>query len=249
MKSVFVIAGAQRSGTTYLYTMLDEHPDIYMAKPIKPEPKYFCSEDCLVKGREYYLNAYYNMDGYKAYGEKSTSYITVSGVSCNISILFPEMKIVFILRNPIERAVSNYWFSVKNQIEKESFLYAIKNQEERIINDPMLSYSVHPFAYLERGKYAKYIKRFFDYFPRERVYVIKWEDFIKDFAGEIKKIYNFLEVKDSFIPPSRNNRINASERKYNVLSSEAKKYLLNYYIKYNSELEKLLGIDCSDWNK
>ena len=162
MENLFLIVGAQRSGTSYLYQLLDEHPNIYMAQPMYPEPKFFCDQKKYSKGKKYYLNKYFNdkSDDYKIFGEKSTSYMTVAGTAKRIYSMFPKVKLIFVLRNPIERALSNYWFSVKNGIEKASFEYAIKNEEARISNNPMPRFSVHPWGYLTRGEYFKYIENF-----------------------------------------------------------------------------------------
>src|SRR3990167_9166165 len=73
-KPNFLIAGAPRSGTGYVYHILDVHPDIYMAKPEKPEPKFFLVDEEYNKGIEYYLEKYFsNVVGKKAIGEKARS--------------------------------------------------------------------------------------------------------------------------------------------------------------------------------
>ena len=72
----FLIGGAPRSGTTWLYALLDRHPDIHMAKPLKPEPKFFLRDDEYAKGLEYYSKKWFEgVDASKIAGEKSTDYL------------------------------------------------------------------------------------------------------------------------------------------------------------------------------
>ncbi len=250
MENLFIIAGAQRSGTTFLYHILDAHPEIYMAKPIKPEPKFFCNSEEYCLGKEYYINKYFSVsDQYRAYGEKSTSYMTTKDTPINIYRMFPKAKLIFLLRNPIERAISNYWFSVKNKLETESFEYAIKNEEKRLMENPMPGFSNHPFAYLTRGKYVTFIYEFFKYFPRENILFIRTEDLMDSLLIQIKKIYTFLNVSSNFVPNIESNKVNTAEREENVLTMELKNYLIEYFRNYNRELEKLIDIDLSEWNR
>ena len=97
---IFFIIGAQRGGTTYLYRVLDDHPEIYMAKPLKPEPKYFLSQDCQ-KNLDSYEKKYFDdaPRGTKIFGEKSTSYYENTSVAKRIKTAYPKSKIILILRN------------------------------------------------------------------------------------------------------------------------------------------------------
>ena len=249
MKNLFIIAGAQRSGTTFLYDLLDQHPDIYMAKPVQPEPKFFCDHDQYKLGKEYYLDKYFNVaKEYSAYGEKSTSYMAVSGTAKNIHEMFPECKLIFLLRNPIERAVSNYWYSVDNGLETCSFEYAIMNESNRIKEQPMPGFLNHPFAYLTRGRYIVYINEYLRYFSRDKTLFLKTDDLLSDTIDQIKKIYTFLDVDPRYVPTMSGERVNANERKYNVLTPEMKNYLIQYYKQDNEQLERVLNIDLSGWN-
>lgn len=247
---MFLVVGAQRSGTTYLYTILDEHPEIYMAKPIRPEPKFFCVDENFKRGKDYYINKYFNIDieKFKVIGEKSTSYLTDNKTPERIYSLFPSMKLIFVLRNPIERAISNYWFSVKNNIENESFEYAIKNEERRISNIHMKDFSDHPFAYLKRGKYISFIEQFLEYFPLEQMFFMKNEDLLSEEHAVISNLYNFLGVNMEFKPNKIGNKINYAERQLDVLTVEIRNYLLQYYFEYNKRLQELTKLDLSDWN-
>ena len=248
LDNMFVIAGAQRSGTTYLYQILDSHPEIYMAKPMRPEPKFFCIDENFNKGKDYYIKKYFHdLPGHcKAAGEKSTSYMSDPKTPERMASLFPNMKIIFVLRNPIERAISNYWFSVQNNLEKESFEYAVKNEKQRILSNPMPQFSNHPFAYLERGEYITYIERYLKYFPQEQLFFIKSEDLEK--RDSLAQLFSFLEVDDTYYPAEIGRKINDAERKHEVLTPELKAMLVEHFRESNERLQEKINMDLSDWN-
>jgi hypothetical protein len=113
-RDYFFVIGAQRSGTTYLYHLLDSHPEIEMAKPVKPEPKFFLLDDVYAEGFEAYEQTFYDAQSdAKVRGEKSTSYIEYEKVAERMMATLPPAKVVCIVRDPIERAISNYWFYVR----------------------------------------------------------------------------------------------------------------------------------------
>ena len=178
-----IIAGGQRCGSTLLYKLLDQHPEIMMAKPIRPEPKFFIrSRDYSNKRKVYkeYMNRYFKSDQemIKYCGEKSTTYIESTSTARRINTILPDSKIVFILRDPVIRAISNYQFSVDNGIEKESFETAIsrtKSELKKLDNDQI---STNPFMYKERGKYINYIRNYNRVIGRKRIKIILLEELI-----------------------------------------------------------------------
>ena len=94
----FFIAGAQRSGTTYLYYVLAEHPDIEMAQPVRPEPKFFLTDALFERGLAYYHEQFFpGKPGARLRGEKSTSYMESEKAAQRISRSFPDARIVFML--------------------------------------------------------------------------------------------------------------------------------------------------------
>ena len=235
-RKIFFIVGAQSSGTTYLYTLLDQHPEVCMAKPLRPEPKYFLNKN--ISSEEYFNIFYTNCNSNtKILGEKSTSYYESSEVAKKISYLFPNAKIIFILSNPVYRAISNYKFSVENGFESRSpeevFL------EDNTVNSTTHKTSVNPFNYLGRGEYCKFIKKYYQYFPKKNVYIIIKEEFVNNIEN-IKKLYKFLDISTDFSPTSIDKVVNKSKISVNI-SSEIEQKLNNYFKPYNEKLRELLG--------
>jgi hypothetical protein len=128
----FIIAGAPRSGTTWLYHLLDRHPDVYMAKPVAPEPKFFLVDELYARGIEYYSRQWFaDAPAGKLAGEKSTNYLESPAAAERIAAHLPRVKLVFILREPAARAYSNYCWSRMNGLEDKSFADALAAEDER----------------------------------------------------------------------------------------------------------------------
>ena len=173
MNDSFFIAGAQRSGTTYLCHLLDEHPEIELAIPLSPEPKYFFRDDLFKLGREYYEDNYFKgKPGIRIRGEKSVCYMESETSASRIAQVYPAAKIIFLLRNPIDRAISNYRFSLQNGFESLPMNQAFYQEGERLNNFDPQKISVSPFAYLSRGKYIDYIPVIENYYPQENILII-----------------------------------------------------------------------------
>ena len=162
-KRMCIIVGAQRAGSTYLLKVLGEHPEISIQRPTQPEPKFFFVEDEYEKGIEYYERKFFSHGKEKdVWVEKSVSYYEegTGTVARRIKEAYPNCRILFILRDPTQRALSNYFYSRKNGLEdrtlKEVFL------DEIPPNKNPLGTSVSPFNYMRRGEYEKFIKVFRD---------------------------------------------------------------------------------------
>jgi hypothetical protein len=244
----FFIAGAQRSGSTYLYHLCAEHPEIEMAQPVQPEPKFFMTDSLYERGLDYYLERYFKgKPGARLLGEKSTSYIEVEQAARRISECFPSAKIIFILRDPIERAVSNYWFSVKHGFESLPIEQAFMQEEQRRQNYDHSKVSVSPYAYLKRGCYIHYIDIYEKYFLPDSIHIVIYEQAttVDWIVGEL---YSFLGVDFTFAPSLLHTVINANEsRPPEKLDPKLQSYLQDYYRKPNERLFRRLGNRVAEW--
>jgi len=245
-----IIAGGQRCGSTLLYKLLDQHPEIMMAKPIRPEPKFFIrNRDYSNKRKVYkeYMNRYFKsgQEMIKYCGEKSTTYIESTSTARRINTILPDSKIIFILRDPVIRAISNYQFSVDNGIEKESFETAIartKSELKKLDNDQI---STNPFEYKERGNYINYIRNYNRVIGRKRIKIILLEELI-DNIKILDDTTDWLGINRIKVFDDVTKKVNQSLTKVNVGLGPMKK-LGEYYAESIASLNMELKIDVEKW--
>jgi len=248
MSDHFFVIGAQRSGTTYLYHVLNEHPMIEMATPIKPEPKFFLREDLTALNEADYVNLHFDpIRQGVVRGEKSTTYIEADGVPQRIRAWYPEAKIVVILREPVARAVSNYHFSANNGLETLPIEEAFWQEEERRDQYDHTKISASPFAYLQRGRYIDYLRRWEQHFAREQIIVNIFEEFVGNLEN-VRGLYTALNVDASYVPERLQLPANSSDKvELPEFSPELQRYLREYFAGSNAALEAWLGRPIPAW--
>ena len=244
----FFIGGAQRSGTTYTYHLCADHPQIEMAHPVKPEPKFFMNPALVSQGLAYYHAQYF---GQKAdvslYGEKSTSYIEVEYAAQHIAAHLPDAKFVFILRNPVERAISNYWFSHKNGFETLPLADAIYGESARVADFDPRKISVSPYAYLKRGRYIDYLRMYARYFDRQQIHVMIYEQVVNN-PQAAHDLYAFLGIDTTHVPATHFQIINANDdRPHDHLAPPLASYMHDYFRDSNAQLFDYLGYAVDEW--
>lgn len=247
MSEHFFIIGAQRCGTTYLYHLLAEHPEIDMAQPVRPEPKFFLRDDLYAQGIDYYERHYFSgKAGAWLKGEKTTSYIESVQVARRLATHFPYARIVILLRDPIQRAISNYWFSVTNGFETWPLEQALRaDATQRSIID-RTAVSTNPFDYLRRGRYMDFIRPYEDYFPPEQIVAVLYEQLV-DNLPQVQALYSFLGVASCFLPAGLHEEINAGEKQETLISPSLGAYLVDYYAEANGRLAARFGFELANW--
>jgi hypothetical protein len=191
----FIIGGAPRSGTTWLYELLDRHPDVNMAKPVKPEPKFFLRDDLSAKGLSHYSQAWFaDIGDDQVAGEKSTDYLESAPAAERIARDLPRVKLVFILREPVGRAYSNYLWTKMNGLETESFAAAVRLEEQRERELPERLRFTRPYSYFSRGLYADLLAPYLERFPRAQLLVARYEDIRQRPAALAESLHPSLRV-------------------------------------------------------
>jgi hypothetical protein len=189
----FFIVGAQKAATSSLYFYLKQIPGIYMS-PVK-EPVYFAphavqtSSFDVIRDKKEYLRLFEKASGYTAIGEATPIYLWDPDAPKLIHQAVPHARIIMILRDPIERAYSNYLQFVKYSGTKSSFydeLIRDYKSQEKLYGRQQL--------YVELGMYYEQVKRYFDIFGRERVKVIIFEEFVQQLEQSINEVLAFLGV-------------------------------------------------------
>ena len=244
MNHVFIV-GAQRSGSTYLYHLLDGHPQITFAKPVRPEPKHFLNDESYAKGREYYESKYFDrgMEKVRCFGEKSTSYIESTLVAQRIHDFYPDARILMILRDPVLRAWSNYRFSAQHGLEPLDFEAALAAEPERL-RDAAFTTSVNPYAYQQRGHYIDYIERYLKVFSPAQLGILIFEETVGKIDA-IQDLYRWLGVDDAVVPASLGEIVNPGSQQVEVSPAT----LRDLAGRYEDSLARLEGhlhrrVDC-----
>lgn len=188
----FVCVGAQKAGTSSLHDILKQHSDICLAA--NKETHFFDEDENYAKGLDWYYDTFYShYSGEKICGECTPEYMFFEEVPERIFKAFgADIKIVFILRNPVDRAYSHYMMSKKRRYETMPFEEAIEVENKRITKD---YFHKSHYSYLSRGYYSDQIKRYLEYFPKENMFFIRFEeDFVKNRKATIDELCSFLGV-------------------------------------------------------
>jgi hypothetical protein len=182
-KPDFIIIGVQKGGTSSLFKYLSYHPQIVPSK--KKEVHFF--DNNFELGKYWYMNFFpwkWKCMGKKT-GEASPYYIYHPHALARIKNHLPNVRLILLLRNPVERAFSEYNMALRKGKENiTSFEEAIKKEimvkteQTKMLNDPSYkSYFHQTFSYISRSMYADQIKSLLKYFSKEQVLIIKSEDF------------------------------------------------------------------------
>lgn len=191
-----VIAGVQKAATTSLKNYIGEHPDV--VTHATPEFGYFSIED------EYKLTFNRVLKKYNLQNDSSEKLLIK-----NVDIIFseeyiqrvrkhnPSAKIIVVLRNPVDRAYSAYWFARRRGWEDlQTFEEAINVSPQRFEDNLHVS----NVSYLEKGNYVQQLNTLFKYFNRQNVKVLLQEDLRSNGNRTIKDVFNFCELDNSFLP-------------------------------------------------
>jgi hypothetical protein len=237
-----LVIGAQRSGTTYLHSLLDAHPQVTMARPARPEPKVFLSDERTDRGLAWYRATYFgHVTDETVLGDKSTSYLEDPLAPARAARMLGEPLVVALLRDPVTRAVSNWRFSTDHGFERRSLVEALTACLDEAADgewDPA-STSVSPFAYLARGRYADHLRPWLEAFPRTS-HVLFTAELVDD-PSVVATLYADLGVDPSFVPPGRGAVVNRSEEPAPDLPAELLDRLRRYFLDSDDALARLCG--------
>lgn len=208
----FLLIGAAKSGTTSLYNYLHQHPQVFMSE--LKEPRFFIYEGQQISDNDLvnrktvtdindYHSLFQGVTKELAIGEAS-GYLASADAADRIKKYLPNVKLVAILRNPVDRAFSHHTFAVQKGFENEVVFQAALEKELQGTNDCQ-----YTRTYIHQGMYHKNLLPFYRNFPPENIKVVLYEDLVQDRIGLIKDIYTFLNVDPSFVP-DLNVRMNKS---------------------------------------
>jgi hypothetical protein len=255
----FIIFGVSRSGTTSLYQYLARHPNIEPC--VVKEPRFF--DMYYERGVNWYKMNFASKwqkfistkIKHKKFitGEASGAYLQNPHAPKRIYNLNPNMKLILLLRNPVDRAFSHYIRKMKNGSEKLSFEEVIDQEQSRIEgeqekmekNEKYYSTTYHSLAYITTGLYAIRLKRWLKYFSMNQILVLENGEFSRD----PEKIYNqateFLNLPKWKL--AKYNKF-SKQRLSLEMNSKTREKLLEYCKPFNEDLYSLIG-KRFDWDK
>jgi hypothetical protein len=248
-KPNFLIIGAARSGTTTLVHYLNLHPHIFFPET-EHEPKFFSREPEYEKGVTYYLHTYFSSaDKYQAVGEKSTEYMESSRVAERIYRFNPHIKLIVILRNPVERMLSNYWWSVSNGLETRNINEAIKTEFETYLQHPepvSQIFAARPHAYVDRSVYYDNLLPFYRFFAKEQITCLLFEEFFENQQQGLKKLFTSLGVECIDVPINAVGK-QRSIKRTDTIDPHLYEELTGFFSKKNKRLVDLTGLNVARW--
>ena len=233
----FVVIGTQKGGTSYFYRLLTKHPLVKRAAA--KELHFFDNE--FVEGVGWYRRCFSEgkrVDGHRTItGEASPSYLFDPQVPERMAQVVPEARLIALLRNPVDRAYSHYQMEVRRGKEARTFEQA--TQEEMTSVEGQGNTVDVPHAYLRRGLYAEQLERFSFFANRERLLVVKSENFFARRLEILERVLRFLRLppfESTLAPP-------AGRATYEPMDPGTRRRLEGFFAPHNERLYNLLSTD------
>ena len=249
----YIIIGAQKCGTSSLYRYISEHPSA--APAIGKEVHFF--DWHFERGPSWYRAHFPSMLYGAAFrartgrklvtGEASPYYIFHPHVPARVKALLPQVKLIAMLRDPVERAISSYFHQVRSGNETLTLAEALEQEPARITDaaerlaggQKARSRAHRKFSYLARGIYADQLEGWLEHFPREQLLVLRSEDLFADPAQSLARVFEFLGLPAW--QAAQFPRFNAGE--YSDVDPAVRDWLVRYFAPHNERLYALLGRD------
>jgi hypothetical protein len=184
----FLIIGAMKGGTTSLWHYLRSHPQVFM--PQRKEPHFFSDAGVWSRGLEWYEGQFSEAPQTAvAVGEASTSYSKYPerpGVPARIASVIPDIRLIYVIRQPIERMRSQYLHHVAMGREQDPV-------EKALLSKP---------TYVNNSRYAMQIACYLEHFPRDQLLILTSEELRGDRVPALRRVYQFLEIDEGWVPPT-----------------------------------------------
>lgn len=236
----FAVVGAQKAGTRALRAFLMQHPQIGLPHTLQ-EAHFFDKQAAVAARGDYapYHAMYTEQALSRCTGDITPIYMYRDGCLEGLSRYNPSIKIIALLRDPSERAYSQWIMQTEKNQESRAFLPALLH-EARYLR----THGQHPnFSYIQRGFYDHQIARIQALFPPESCLFLRTEELRNHHHRSLERIYRFLGVDDTDLPAPR--AVHA--RDYAAMPDRIRRILVSVFHKDITRLEARLGWDLSAW--
>lgn len=241
----FIICGTQKGGTSALDAYLREHPEICMAE--NKEVHFFDNEDLFntdAPNYSVYHSSFSPKGCHRLVGEATPIYIYWYDAPRRIWRYNPGIKLIVILRNPIERAYSHWNMEHSRNADELSFWGALTSERDRCRK--ALPYQHRVYSYIDRGRYLEQLRRLWTYFPKEQVLILKNEELRHQLHETLRQVCDFLGIDVAPLISIKQKEVHA--RPYlSPISKREREYLQFIFEHEILSLERVLGWDCSNW--
>jgi hypothetical protein len=245
-----LIIGAQRSGSTSLFNYLTQHP--HVLPPLGKEIHYFDLH--YARGLRWYRGRFpfaHRLRPPTITIDASPYYLAHPLAAERAHRLLPEVRLVALLRNPIERAFSHYQHEVRDGRESLSFVEALDQEaerlageEERLLREPgYYSYNHHRYSYTRRGHYLEQLLGWTRWYPRSQLLVLQSERLFRDPAAASAEVYRFLGLGSHRLEKYKPFYQGAYDRR---IPADIRERLAAHFDPLNRELYRWLGREF-DW--
>lgn len=245
----FLIIGVKRGGTTSMWNYLIRHPSVLPMFPAAQQLK---------SSHYFYANFHRGLDWYRSHfpirrpsgtvvGEASPYYLYYPHAPARIRAVMPDVKIVVLLRDPVERAYSHFRERTNNGVEDLSFEEALAAEEtrtkgewERMLADPLYYSKPHDYyTYRDRGIYLPQLQRWHEHFPREQLLLVRSEDMYADPEAAFQEVTDFLGVPRHPLVSRRKHNFHPAE----PIAPATRAELTEFFTPHNAALYDYLGRD------
>ena len=237
----FVIAGAQKGGTTALFDYLGDYPDVALSD--EKELHFFDDETQPWPAPDYgRYHAHFPPPDGRPCGEATPIYGYWPQSLERICAYNPAMKLILVLRDPVQRAWSGWRMEYARGSETEPFAWCIRQGRQRLFDaDPWGHH--REFSYVERGFYGEQVERLLSLFPREQLLVLTSEDLLADPTTALGAVRGFLGLPPAPPPAPREVHVGRQMTYPSTLTPEDIAYLRGVYAADNRRLAALTGLD------
>lgn len=207
----FIVVGAQKAGTTSLFKYLSSHPQICM--PPEKEAHFFGTDERYLRGMAWYMDEFFSHcpPGAKC-GSVTPQYFGDVRVPERLSRSVPEVRLIAVLRDPVERAYSHYRMSVRRGLERRTFERAVEELLNRTALGEARTLSSgaenEERCYIVWGEYGRLLRGYLEYFDRGQLLVLYTRDLALDPAQTVRKVFAHIGVQESHTPPELGARFN-----------------------------------------